>query len=242
MAQTVLPAFSVAIVTVLCVTRTVQLFLLVTRPNKKAIFSILILYLAYLIISEAVPVLCGVFRFIYTPTEIYCWDIPSDPANSGSAAYVEIAMDWISFSIPVLPILVCCVVSTTKIWRSRKVVGGSAAPGKDLKTRATVTILIFTAVYIVFNIPIFLVQLLRVLLFVHHEGYPGRYFSNYFMYQYGWNITKMLLPVMNSAINPVIYFTRMLRFRKWIMSLRTRPNEVVLSGVQDRADLTVSRI
>ena len=219
MFQTILPAFSVAIVTVLCLTRTIQLFFLVRKPNKLAIFAGLTVYLAYLIISEAVPVFCGTFKFIYTKQEVYCWDIP---AHSGpearTAKYIEIAMDWISFSIPVIPIITCCVVSTTKIWLSRRI----CASNKDLKSRATITIMIFTAAYIVFNIPIFIVQLLRVLLFAHNEDYPGRYFSNYFMYQYGWNLAKMLLPTMNSAVNPIIYFTRMFKLRRWMLRVIKR--------------------
>ena len=82
--------------------------------------------------------------------------------------------------------------------------------------------MIFTAAYIVFNIPIFIVQLLRVLLFAHNEDYPGRYFSNYFMYQYGWNLAKMLLPTMNSAVNPIIYFTRMFKLRRWMLRVFKR--------------------
>ena len=238
MFQTVLPAFSVAIVTVLCITRTVQLFLLVRKPSKLAIFAVLILYLAYLIISEAVPVITGTFKFIYTKQEMYCWDIP---ANQGSgartAAYIEIAMDWISFSIPVIPIITCCIISTTKILLSKKICASDTML-KDLKSRATITILVFTAAYIMFNIPIFILQLLRVLLFVHDESYPGRYFSNYFMFQYGWNIAKMLLPAINAAVNPIIYFCRMLRFRMWILKFHTRT--VVLENTKTDNRITES--
>ena len=222
MFQTILPAFSVAIVAVLCITRTIQLFLLVRKPNKLAILSILTLYLAYLIISEAVPVLCGTFKFIYTEQEMYCWDVPVNLGEeSRMAAYIEIAMDWISFSIPVIPIITCCIISTTKIWFSRNI-SPSNSSLMDLKSRATTTIMIFTAAYIVFNLPIFIVQLLRVLLFAHNESYPGRYFSNYFMYQYGWNVSKALLPAVNSAVNPVIYFARMFKFREWLLRFHTK--------------------
>jgi hypothetical protein len=189
----------------------------------------LTIYLAYLIISEAVPVLSGTFVFFYSTHEVYCWDVPAKPGNgTSSAAYIEIAMDWISFSIPVIPIITCCIISTTKIWLSRKI-AASDNQLKDLKTRATITILIFTAAYIAFNIPIFIVELLRVLLFAHNESYPGRYFSNYFMYQYGWNISKMLLPAVNSALNPVIYFARMFRFRAWLLGFHTRVLQSVRS-------------
>ena len=238
MFQTVLPAFSVAIVTVLCITRTVQLFLLVRKPSKLAIFAVLILYLAYLIISEAVPVITGTFKFIYTKQEIYCWDIPaSQGSRARTAAYIEIAMDWISFSIPVIPIITCCIISTTKILLSKKICASDTML-KDLKSRATITILVFTAAYILFNIPIFVIQLLRVLLFVHDESYPGRYFSNYFMYQYGWNIAKMLLPAINAAVNPIIYFSRMLRFRMWILKFHARA--VVLENTKTDNRITES--
>ena len=71
--QTVLPAFSVSIVAVLCTSRTVQLFCLVRKPNKIGIFVGLFLYLTYLVLAEFVPVFMGTFRFLYWPTEIYCW-------------------------------------------------------------------------------------------------------------------------------------------------------------------------
>ena len=212
MLGTILPAFSVAIVGTLCVSRTVQLFLMTRKVNKKFILFLLFFYFTYLVTSEVVPVLASDFVFFYTSTEIYCWD----STNSSKGKNIDIGMDMIMFAIPVVPILLCCVVSTVKIWMTRKL----ACASNDinaLKSRATTTILIFTLVYIIFNIPIFLVQVLRVALIFQNEPYPGKYFSNYFMYQYGWHVAKTLLPACNAAINPVIYFARIARYRVWLI-------------------------
>ena len=219
MLQTILPAFSVAIVGTLCISRTVQLFLFTRKLNKKLILFLLFSYLAYLVISEAVPVLVGRLHFSYTSTEIYCWDRSVNSTKYPNVAYIDIAMDMMSFSLPVVPILLCCIVSTAKIRLSRKV---TASNGNSLKTRATITIMIFTVTYVIFNIPIFVVQVLRVNLFTLQENYPGRYFGNFFMYQYGWNMAKMLLPACNAAVNPVIYLARIARYRMWLMRLCDR--------------------
>ena len=125
-------------------------------------------------------------------------------------------MDWVSFAIPVLPVLLCCLLSTSKIWFSTRFTS-SLNHLNQVKVRATVTILIFTGTYVVFNIPIFVLFVLRLLLFPLKEKYPGRFFSNWFIYRYGWNLCKMLLPAINSALNPIIYYTRMNRFKAWLL-------------------------
>ena len=215
MLQTILPAFSVAIVGALCISRTVQLFLFTRKVNKKLILFLLFSYLAYLVIGETVPVLLGRLYFSYISTEIYCWDSPVNSANISKVEYINIARDMVSFCLPVVPILLCCIISTVKIRLNKKV---TASNGNSLKIRASITILIFTVAYVIFNIPILVLEVMNLHTAVE-ENYPGHYFDNFFMYQYGWNMAKILLPACNAAVNPVIYLARIAKYRMWLRGL-----------------------
>ena len=83
------------------------------------------------------------------------------------------------------------------------------------KRQATVTIILVTAIYIAFNVPLFANFVLYIITITRHE-YPGPLYEGTVMFFYSWNVTAILCTVLNSTLNPLIYLTRIKRFRVWI--------------------------
>ena len=86
----------------------------------------------------------------------------------------------------------------------------------DRMRHATVTIIIFTTVYFIFNFPLIILYILWFITALKYS-YPGPYFSSTFMLFYSWHLTEALGVALNSLINPWIYFFRIKDFRVWIL-------------------------
>ena len=89
---------------------------------------------------------------------------------------------------------------------------GNQRTGKNTTLhRASVTIIIFTTAYILCNVSNIMSNVLYAL---SYSTYPEPYFNrDIFMKYYIWNIFEIFTVCLNSAVNPVIYFTRNSRFR-----------------------------
>ena len=83
----------------------------------------------------------------------------------------------------------------------------------DKQKQATITILIVTAIYIACNVPVFVSYNLFLLdMFVLDAP---RFAMTPFMNFYGWNIVYTLLVAVNAAANPLVYWTRIQKMRRF---------------------------
>lgn len=82
--------------------------------------------------------------------------------------------------------------------------------------RASTTVAIFTGVFLTCNLPFFVLMILNTVTRIAGFQYPHPYFSSLFMSHYSWLIGKIHLTVLNSVLNPVVYYYRMSSFRGWL--------------------------
>ena len=87
-----------------------------------------------------------------------------------------------------------------------------------MKRKATITIIIFTLVYLVFHVPVFL----NYTRFVVSLYLTGRFHQGMFFERYIWLMTYVMTVAVNSLVNPIVYLCRMSRFKSEIVKLVLR--------------------
>ena len=111
------------------------------------------------------------------------------------------------------------------------------------KRQASITIVMFTTLFLICNIPLFINLMQNMIAKFFGVGYPGVYFGTRFMFWYSWHIAKIESVVVNAVLNPVFYFYRMNRFRMWCWSLILPQNPLEKDPYQDsfRPSVTMPR-
>ena len=141
--------------------------------------------------------------------------------GEGFQHHLIMSSTYLGYIAPILPIMISCGVSVYKLKSSKphsgqQVIVYQGLPGIIKKKRyATITLILFTMVYIVFNVPLCVIYIIQTI--SDHTGnnifsfeYPNFYFTNF--------IHTLSVPL-NSALNPVIYYYRMKNFRNKINNL-----------------------
>ena len=205
----ILPFYSVFLVGVLSINR----LILLIKPNKTlkahVLISTLLTYLVILVLSKVVPFIIKISAFIYSKSTMYCFVLEKE--------VVYLLLNTISSSsllaAPIIPIMVCCFYTIYKL-RTQKTF-------ERVSIEATKTVIMITAVYIVYNLPVF-IKYVNHLVFIFsvsdHVTEYKEYYRTKFMIYYGWMLSYVFCVVLNSLSNPIIYFTRMVAFRKFMLS------------------------
>ena len=134
-----------------------------------------------------------------------------------------------SVGFPILPIFISCVLSLIYLRRSEEN-ARSAGGSVSAQRRSSVTVVVFTTVYIVFNIPLFIrvvgvtyfnAQLLSLL----NQGGEMEKIQSYISagYSYDSSITHFALllvwgvsTVLNVTVNPIVFYWRMKPFKNFL--------------------------
>jgi hypothetical protein len=143
------------------------------------------------------------------PYDTYPYMHITNHAYSKVDFYLAIA----SLACPIFPIIVSAVICmTTILWSRTGPRGGNTCSGTGrMRTKATVTVLIFTLVYVVCNIPIAVcVGRWAILSLTKVDIFRG---PNLFLARYIWPITYVALVQLNALVNPFVYLSRMDAFR-----------------------------
>ena len=211
-------SFSVFLVLVLSVTRSLVLVRPFMEISTRRVLYVVAVYGVYLVLQQFVPLITGSTTFHYTNTEVYCWD----KGSTNLLDLVDIWLDTISLALPIVPVTISCIVSCTCVWRQGP---SSISHGRRqkkekpdrYKQKASSTIIIMTIVYIIFNLPLF-VNYIPWLVIESSDRwtYPSPFYKSQFMYWYSWNITDCLCINLNSLMNPLVYFMRIEKFKEWI--------------------------
>ena len=72
--------------------------------------------------------------------------------------------------------------------------------------RAAVTVTIFTGLFLVCNLPYFVVKVLELVSVMMPRTRP---FSSHAMFWYSWTVSYVLCTVLNATLNPLLYYWRM---------------------------------
>ena len=90
----------------------------------------------------------------------------------------------------------------------------SSTSGKDRQKQATITILLITGMYIVFNIPVFIYYIFFVVeVFIVRDQSKLIFLNNNHVNYYGWNLVFVQCVALNAALNPVVYCWRIEKMR-----------------------------
>ena len=133
--------------------------------------------------------------------------------------------------LPFFPILLSFSISMVLLKRSRSRVSTTASIRRQ--ERASSTIVLFTSLYVVCNVPltiymIYLTSLVADVLYktrssvtrtLNYSEYEATFSGSYFERHYVWIIGVNLSIVLNSSLNPILYIWRMKHFREFIMNM-----------------------
>jgi len=217
-----LPYFSVFLVLMMSVLRAVK----VTQPFRPDLHHVLLIVLTYLACLVAHFSAGLLFFGSYEmrgerrsgqgceyPHEAYPFIHISDAAYTSVELYLAVML----LAAPVVPINISAGVTLAAISKSRRN-PASTSHVRELKTRATVTVLLLIAVYTTCNVPV-LLCILRYTIFKLSEwsldilGDEVTVFRSRYM----WPLSYVTLVQLNSLVNPLLYFTRMRSFRREVV-------------------------
>ena len=165
-------------------------------------------------------------EFSFTADTPYCYRYYSNHSSHIEVAnqILESVQSGLSPVVTFLSFLVCLVnllhTSTT-------------CPLNSLQhnRHAAVTVTMFTGLFLVCYIPYMILIILESIMFGYNDHeYPDPFFNSCFMYWYSWIIARVLFPVINSTLDPVLYYWRMSGFRAWLVTVKQR----IMSGCRSR--------
>jgi hypothetical protein len=94
---------------------------------------------------------------------------------------------------------------------------GSRSGSKDFQS-VSITIFIFTAVFLICNLPLFISELLSCIVVPLDSALEKDAEENPFYVWYLFLISYRVMIPVNAALNPVLYLWRMQKFQKWIVT------------------------
>ena len=212
-----LPYFSVFLVFVMTVVRAIILLRPLVILSRKIILKWIVGYCIILLLRFSVG-LVFFGHYEYKAFSAYAWiQIKNEWYRK-----VDLSLAVILLATPILPILALSSISVCKIIRSIR----RGAKNKRLaaiKRKSSITVIIFTATYIIFNVPVFFTYLWFVL--YNQFGYHILK-SNWFLDNYLWVMTYVCCVAFNAICNPLVYLCRMSEFRNFLSSKLQRRTAV----------------
>ena len=207
------------------------------RLRHVAIWVLTAGYTVFLVLRTVVPVTLNAAVYQYSYQDVFCFELPK---TTWSYKFNSVSR-VLTLAAPIVPIFISCVCSYVILkinslkQRKRGAAGG---------TNATVTILIFTIVYIVFNIPVLVNYLLMSVAGLGQGGckqdcYYKKFKHNKLLIWFSWNFTYITCVALNSTLNPVIYYFRMKNVKDFVdESVRKHSRVVRDLGQEGRRRLT----
>ena len=207
--------------------RTISLSLPFLRLSKRHILIPTIVYLVILMVLQSIPWWFNKSYFFMN--SLCAWTLWFH-GKSVEYKVLQMFLIFLPFILPLFPIVVSCFISVVKLktdttnstpW-STEVGNEHAAQVRKSKRSATITIVIITVAYIIFNVPYCLLMLDGVVSILS-EGkanviQPWFYYSTPYYREINILFTIYMFPL-NSTINPIIYILRMKNLRRYIWNI-----------------------
>lgn len=116
-----------------------------------------------------------------------------------------------------------------------------------MQREASITIVIVTAVYLLYNLPVFINYILYTIASFHSEIDYVDIYSTELLYFYSWVFTYIICVACNALTNPLIYFFRMKGYRRYlrgligqrVLSRRGNGSRSIAEFVSSRKDINV---
>jgi hypothetical protein len=223
----ILTRLSVFSVGLMSVCRTISLSLPFVRLSKRHLLIPAAVYLVILMVQQSVPWWFGWHYFPMYAIKICGWSIWFDMKSVEYKAMYIIQI-MLPFILPLFPIVISCLVSVIKLKsNSTNFVSGSikgesdhVEQAKKNKRSATITIIILTVTYIIFNVPCCLVTFDDGVYYLS-EG-KSHVIRSWFneksvpYYQETFYFITIHTIILNSTVNPIIYIVRIKKLRSYI--------------------------
>ena len=226
----VLPYYSVFLVLVLSISRMLILVKPMTVLSKRLLFFTLAIYNILLISAKVTFYMAELTRIDFTKRDTLC--ILTYVAKNADIYPVYTFFNIILLAVPIIPICISCVLSISRMYKTSQAVRSTRKLSSNISRRvsvkksqmrhrrATITVIIMTATYIVCNIPVFLNYVLygvwSALTWTTAPHYTS-FYNTTFMFYYSWNSCLVLMVLTNAVLNPIIYVTRMKEFRLFVV-------------------------
>lgn len=229
---------SVFMVAMLSVSRLVLLIFPFTTLRTTLTWTIPAIYCLITLVIKVVFMLCNVNTVVFIPQLMSCVPVAFDGTFSETTGepmvnltneMVLSVVTTIQIGVTVLPISLSSCLSVIYIQRSRKT--KKVVTLKDKQNMASLTVVMVTAVYIICNIPLFIYHIYfwmwnlsidrREVYMLHSEFSEtySDYFQSVFLQSYSYLLASRMFPVIDGALNPVVYAWRFGRYRTFLRRL-----------------------
>ena len=191
----------------LSVTRTIPIAFLRYQIRQYWVLTASLLYSFVILIEPLIGMLDKInYTYHYNGNNPNCFQL----AALGLPFYVQYLLEATNILLVSLVTFFSFIVTMVKLCS----IPNSGSKSKQRFRQASITVAIFTAIFLICNLPMFIM----VIVYLVNEilyGYPG-IFSQFFMNYYSWLVAKIVCVVLNASLNPVLYFLRMKHFNSWV--------------------------
>ena len=212
---------SMFLVMLLSFTRTLAIASPYYRIKNTAVMSAILIYAVTLLTIDSVYLGKTWLRPVFRKWFAYCIFEAQDILRSTFNLYtVSVQM---SLLLPGLIVCLSFVVGTCSLLgvsKKHPIPGGEEAQNR----RITVTIAMFTGVFLVCNIPYFLTQLVLFSQFYSLDFHLSVYNNVTFHWYSG--VASSILTALNASLNPCLYILRMPNYRSWLSLLSHNPGSI----------------
>ena len=219
---TITQKISMFLVMLLSITRTLAIALPYHKIRNAVVMATIIMFGVALLIIDSVYLGEGWLHPTYRKWLAFCiFEIPEDEKSPKYFVYTAgIQMELL---IPGFIVFISFVVGTCTLLRQSK---PYPIPGEEegQNRRISITIAIFTAVFLLCNLPYFLTQL--VYLFDVYSLKFQRPISEDPMFRWYAGLVSFIFTVLNAALNPCLYFLCMPQYRTWLTFLFQNPHRI----------------
>ena len=202
----------------LSVTRTISIAVPLYRIRKSWVLIGSLLYCLVTVLEFLIGMLREIdYKYIYNGNNPNCYQ----RAAFGLPYYFQYFLEatnillisvltFVSFLVTVMKLRSASKINRTPSLRVEK----PKHTTRKSFFKASMTVVIFTAIFLVCNLPMF-VNVLLASITTLYFSFPGPIFSVFYMNYYSWVVSKVVCVVLNASLNPVIYFFRMKDFNSW---------------------------
>ena len=148
-----------------------------------------------------------------------CYFNVSHDENAKFAAKFYSILLQMEIIIPCFIVFGSFILTLVALMRQKGDMGGQKREERKKFRKVSITVSVFAGVFLVCNIPTFLLQMKYLWLYVQSMQNANRPFVEW----YGHLLSHFILTIFNAALNPCLYMLRMPYFRQWLKLVAKDP-------------------
>jgi len=210
---------SVYLIGVLSVSRVVSLYRPYQKMRRRTVLLPIIVYFLLMVFQAAMPFYHGRGYRYFPEHQVCSWSL-GEIFDSRSVAFNFwfFVLTVLEFVVPVVPVTACCCLLMYKLRAKHSI----SERMNVIKREATITIVLLTVTYLVFNVPLCTVVLLNYsskITEIHGHSTPSH---THFSFNYDKDLRSFINTqtiVLNCVANTCLYFYRIGELREWARGL-----------------------